>query len=40
MDIDISKIPTPAYLVDERLIKKNMEVMKKVCKGIPYTHLS
>lgn len=30
MDIDISKISTPAYLVDERLIKKNMEVMKKV----------
>ena len=33
MDIDISKIPTPAYLVDERLIKKNMEVMEEERKN-------
>lgn len=29
-DIDITNIPTPSYLVDERLLKKNMEVLKAV----------
>lgn len=29
-DIDITDIPTPSYLVDERLLKKNMEVLKSV----------
>lgn len=29
-DIDITNITTPSYLVDERLLKKNMEVLKSV----------
>lgn len=29
-DIDISDITTPSYLIDERLLKKNMEVLKSV----------
>ena len=29
-DIDISKLPSPCYLVDERLIKKNLETLKYV----------
>ena len=29
-DIDITNIPTPCYLVDERLLQKNMEVLKSV----------
>ncbi|WP_411830847.1 carboxynorspermidine decarboxylase [Paenibacillus graminis] len=30
MDIDISKLPSPAYLVDERLLKKNLETLNYV----------
>jgi carboxynorspermidine decarboxylase len=30
MDIDINKIPTPAYVVDERLLNKNLEILKSV----------
>ena len=29
-DIDITNIPTPCYLVDERVLQKNMEVLKSV----------
>lgn len=29
-DIDISKLPSPCYLVDERLLKKNLEVLNQV----------
>ncbi len=29
-DIDITNIPTPSYLVDERLLQKNMELLKSV----------
>lgn len=31
-DIDISKLPSPCYLVDERLLKKNLEVLDYVQK--------
>lgn len=30
MDIDISLIPTPSYLVDERLLIKNLEILNRV----------
>ncbi|MCX7772546.1 MAG: carboxynorspermidine decarboxylase [Clostridia bacterium] len=30
MNIDISKLPTPCYLVDERLLKRNLEILKSV----------
>ncbi|WP_179091793.1 MULTISPECIES: carboxynorspermidine decarboxylase [Paenibacillus] len=30
MDIDISSLPSPAYLVDERLLKKNLETLNYV----------
>ena len=30
MNIDFGKLKTPCYVVDERLIKKNLEVLKKV----------
>ncbi|KWX79021.1 carboxynorspermidine decarboxylase [Paenibacillus riograndensis] len=30
MDIDISTLPSPAYLVDERLLKKNLETLNYV----------
>ncbi|WP_379154221.1 carboxynorspermidine decarboxylase [Paenibacillus sp. sgz5001063] len=30
MDIDISKLPSPAYLVDERLLTKNLETLNYV----------
>ncbi|MBY0008925.1 carboxynorspermidine decarboxylase [Paenibacillus typhae] len=30
MDIDISALPSPAYLVDERLLKKNLETLNYV----------
>lgn len=30
MDIDLSALPTPSYLVDERLILKNLEIMNYV----------
>ncbi|MEC0170635.1 carboxynorspermidine decarboxylase [Paenibacillus graminis] len=30
IDIDISKLPSPAYLVDERLLKKNLETLNYV----------
>lgn len=29
-DIDITGLPTPCYLVDERLLKKNLEILKGV----------
>lgn len=29
-DIDISKLPSPCYLVDERLLKKNLEILDHV----------
>ena len=29
-DIDISKLPSPCYLVDERLLKKNLEILDYV----------
>lgn len=29
-DIDISKLPSPCYLVDERLLKKNLEILNQV----------
>lgn len=29
-DIDITGLPTPCYLVDERLLKKNLEILKSV----------
>lgn len=31
-DIDITKLPSPCYLVDERLLKKNLEVLEHVQK--------
>ena len=30
MDIDISTLPTPAYLVDQRLLTKNLELLSSV----------
>ena len=30
LNIDISKLPTPIYIVDERLIEKNLRVLKEV----------
>ena len=30
MDLDFTKVPTPSYVVDERLLIKNLEVLKKV----------
>lgn len=30
IDIDITNLPTPSFLVDERLLKKNLEVLKGV----------
>lgn len=30
MDIDISAVPSPCYLVDERLLTRNLEIMKSV----------
>jgi carboxynorspermidine decarboxylase len=30
MNIDFTNIPTPAYVVDERLLKKNLETLKYV----------
>lgn len=30
MDIDISAVPSPCYLVDERLLTRNLEIMKTV----------
>lgn len=30
MDIDFSGVPTPSYVVDERLIRKNLEILKSV----------
>ncbi|MEG2813222.1 MAG: carboxynorspermidine decarboxylase [Oscillospiraceae bacterium] len=29
-DIDISNLPTPCYLIDERLLKKNLEILKNI----------
>lgn len=29
-DIDISKLPSPCYVVDERLLKKNLDVLDYV----------
>ena len=30
MDIDISTLPTPSYLVDQRLLIKNLELLASV----------
>ncbi|WP_271712501.1 carboxynorspermidine decarboxylase [Anaeromicropila herbilytica] len=30
MELDFTKVPTPAYVVDERLLKKNLEILKSV----------
>lgn len=30
IDIDISSLPSPAYLVDERLLTKNLETLNYV----------
>lgn len=30
MNLDFTKIPTPAYVIDERLLKKNLEILKSV----------
>ena len=30
LDIDISKLPTPCYITDEKLLIKNLEVLKSV----------
>jgi len=30
LNIDISKLPTPVYIVDERLIEKNLKILKSV----------
>lgn len=30
MDIDISVVPSPCYLVDERLLTRNLEIMNSV----------
>ena len=30
LNIDISKLPTPIYIVDERLIEKNLKKLKEV----------
>ena len=30
MDLDFTKVPTPCYVVDERLLIKNLEILKKV----------
>ncbi|WP_058302280.1 carboxynorspermidine decarboxylase [Gorillibacterium timonense] len=30
MDIDIRSLPSPSYLVDERLIRRNLEILKSV----------
>ncbi|HOA81640.1 MAG TPA: carboxynorspermidine decarboxylase, partial [Defluviitaleaceae bacterium] len=30
LNIDISKLPTPIYIVDERLIEKNLKILKEV----------
>jgi carboxynorspermidine decarboxylase len=32
MDIDIQKLPTPCYIVDERLLKRNLEILDSVQK--------
>ena len=29
-DIDISTLPTPCYLIDERLLIKNLELLKSI----------
>ena len=29
-DIDFNKLPSPCYLVDERLLKKNLETLNYV----------
>ena len=33
LDIDISKLPTPCYITDEKLLIKNLEVLKSVKDG-------
>ena len=30
MDLDFSKLPTPCYVVDERLLIKNLELLKSI----------
>lgn len=30
MDLDFTKIPTPSYVIDERLLIKNLEILKQV----------
>ncbi len=30
MNIDFSKLPTPCYIVDERLLKRNLEILRSV----------
>ncbi len=30
LDMDISNLPTPSFIVDERLLKKNLEILKDV----------
>ena len=30
LDIDVSKLPSPCYVVDERLLRKNLETLKYV----------
>ena len=30
IDMDITNLPTPAFIVDERLLKKNLEILKSV----------
>lgn len=30
MDLDFTKVPTPSYVIDERLLIKNLQILKKV----------
>ena len=30
LDMDITNLPTPAFIVDERLLKRNLETLKNI----------
>ena len=33
IDMDITNLPTPAFIVDERLLKRNLETLKSVIEN-------
>ena len=38
LNIDVSGLPTPIYIVDERLLEKNLKILKMLSTG--QTHSS